>query len=523
LKRGKGDKMGVYIELKINPDIIKSDQWEKVYIESLGLIKAYDFMMFENQDRYGIEISVMRKAEERYKEDSSNRHWRVCGDLISKKWAEGFSVYFDLNRYINRFHTETSAKDILFDYVEESSNIFTVFSGKTQGYPYHLNILAIACLFESRFKGAALVRGDISREQAEIAVKWANGILEEQIKIPICVDENELIKRIKDEYKGVEAVKLYNRLIIEEAKYFSATLFENYDYNDIKSWFREQLIHYTSPSQLGAIEMYIEWLNCNMQIEELYNIVCINEDGPNFDVIDFVKALCSTWIFIPIEDFKYLKLLEKTSEDPATVMYQFGNMFLDMTYMGRKIKVYKSKEEVIEIFNSICADKIIEITDLINKEYNDAIDDVAEVNDKMKCIGDEMDEKGITMDFEDAVLYFIDETGIDEAQKEAIKTSAELISEVIKNKEYNNFSEYLTDSIEESKVTITRIIKNIGLALTENAWDFIYKTEDIMLLHVLITISPFAAQEKKLLAIERAILENENFAKYYYGIVLHLI
>ncbi len=179
-------------------------------------------------------------------------------DNKGKKWAEGFSVYFNLNKYISKAKLNTESEDTLFyDEEKKSPEICTVFSGKTQGYPYHLHVLAVACLFESRLEGAALVRGDISIEQTQEAVKWANSILDEPITIPICVDNNRLIKKIKEKYDGVQAIKVYSHHIIEETTYFSKFLFKSFSLYDIKNWFKEELKNYSSPSQLGVIKMFI--------------------------------------------------------------------------------------------------------------------------------------------------------------------------------------------------------------------------------------------------------------------------
>lgn len=56
---------------------------------------------------------------------------------------------------------------------------------KTQGLDYHIPLLAIGCLLETRFPDAVAVSGDITLSQCRKAVDWANQFLSKSIMVPV--------------------------------------------------------------------------------------------------------------------------------------------------------------------------------------------------------------------------------------------------------------------------------------------------------------------------------------------------
>lgn len=149
--------MGTYINLSILPSNISDSEWEQVYEESLRLVNAFPFANIAKRYFFGYKLPVYVKAEE---EISPERHWTVGGDLKSKRFAETFTLYRDISHYQSA-RLESSQKDILCE--EEQYKIDT-FNSKTQGYEYHLYILSIAMLIESRLPEKALVSGNIDYE-----------------------------------------------------------------------------------------------------------------------------------------------------------------------------------------------------------------------------------------------------------------------------------------------------------------------------------------------------------------------
>ncbi len=147
------------------PEEISQQDWKSVYKETVILMQAYDFAELKEKNLFDTQIPVYVKSKEH---EEPSRYWETCGDLGSKKFAETFILYSDIKMYRDAAPSTNNETDILMN--SESSVV--VFDSKTQGYPYHLYILAIAMLIESRFPKFASVSGDIDYLQCIKAKEW---------------------------------------------------------------------------------------------------------------------------------------------------------------------------------------------------------------------------------------------------------------------------------------------------------------------------------------------------------------
>jgi hypothetical protein len=205
---------------KINPK-----KWQEVYEESLLLLKSEpDGVMGLNHKCFGFANRRYYSREiESYTGEPEQRRWHVVGDMKSKKSSESFLMYYDLNYYREKIcKPERSRNDILYSKARDKKNYTTVFSSKTQGYPYHHFILAVASLVESRFPSFALATGDIDRNDSQKAVSWANRILKDKIEMPVCTDNDRLRLRLKKYFKDQELTNIFEE--------FSLSDYSNYLY-----------------------------------------------------------------------------------------------------------------------------------------------------------------------------------------------------------------------------------------------------------------------------------------------------
>lgn len=217
--------MGIYVHLYIMPHKINPKKWKEVYEESLLLLKADPdgAMGLKHKDFGFASLLYYSRAIESDIDKPDQRHWHVVGDMKSKKSAESFLMYYDLNHYRKKIgKPERSRNDILYSKARDKGNYTTVFSSKTQGYPYHYFILAVASLVESRFPSFALATGDIDRNDSEKAVSWANSILKDKIDVPVCTDNARLRLRLKKYFKDQELTDIF--------KEFSRSDYRNFLY-----------------------------------------------------------------------------------------------------------------------------------------------------------------------------------------------------------------------------------------------------------------------------------------------------
>ncbi|KLU59409.1 hypothetical protein CEB3_c43950 [Peptococcaceae bacterium CEB3] len=305
--------MGVYLNLIINPAGVEVDAWEKVYVESLSLLRAFPFMRTKLEEVGGLPRLVYSTQVEERDTDGVSKSWLVCGDAHSKKTGEEFSLTRSLQDYRSRFrYSSTGAPggssvqdcqdakmyDILRAGFEENDkdddngketenektkeekkekkkiDCVSVFSNKTQGYPYHLYVLAIAMLVESRLPGAALVSGDINLKQAEDAREWANRYLSLPIDLPVRVDAERLWQRLREYYEGERLLRAFDDLYVRDSAFdVPEIFFAQAPPENVKNWFKKRLFEFDSLTQVGARRLMIGWLNKSKDLESLCELI----------------------------------------------------------------------------------------------------------------------------------------------------------------------------------------------------------------------------------------------------------
>ncbi|WP_019155435.1 hypothetical protein [Robertmurraya massiliosenegalensis] len=193
--------MGVYLGLEIVSDYINQDEWEKVFEETLILIQAYPFatLSVEQMDDYKQLVLEPTKEQRLVVYGETERYWQINGDLESKETGESFNLSSNIDKYSKRKEDIQEEDILLYQLRNSERGASKVFYSKTQGLPYHIPLLAIAALIESRFPQYACVYGDITKEQAQKAVEWANTKLDldKPINLPVRVDTSKLLERLK--------------------------------------------------------------------------------------------------------------------------------------------------------------------------------------------------------------------------------------------------------------------------------------------------------------------------------------
>ena len=188
--------MGIEIHLAISKSVTK-EEWEKVYEETLKLLKALPLAEKRRVDIKGIPTMCLTKAKEQVfpsRWDDDRVGWMVEGDLETMRRAEEFFLPRDITKGRQICEGEEDViLSILPDYIDmdcyadESwrDMAYHPWGCRTQNEPYHLCMLAIGCLIESRLGNKALVYGDITKAQCEKVLKILNHYLDAPLEIPI--------------------------------------------------------------------------------------------------------------------------------------------------------------------------------------------------------------------------------------------------------------------------------------------------------------------------------------------------
>jgi hypothetical protein len=349
--------MGIFINLVISKSVTKSE-WEAVYEETLRLIKNLPLAERRQVDIHGVNTMCLVKTEEHdfpsiWSHRGERIGWATEGDLETLKRAEEYFLPRDL---IGEDKIEEDAGDAMlgafpayldFDRDDKRfTHVYREWGAKTQGEPYHIYLLAVACLIEARLGTKAFIYGDITRGQCKRAVEIANEFLENKIEMPARCYTDRLIKRVNalelsesDKLKVFEALYLGTKdAAFGEAlrQYFSKKLLDEYWKNEFKDA-KIGTIRFN-----GKVSEYLLW---GFEIDKLCEFVNFKDDDGNMLYKKFVTG---------IMDAK-LHLKDKNCADPLKINhegerpYSIWTLFAQFGFAGaenNKVDRYIPIEEI---------------------------------------------------------------------------------------------------------------------------------------------------------------------------------
>lgn len=474
--------MGTYINLSIVPRRISNFEWEQVYDESLKLVNAFPFADVEKREYFGYELLVYAKAVEK---TDPERHWAIRGDLQSKRFAETFTLYRDISHYQSA-KLRSSQKNILF---EEDRLQIDVFNSKTQGYEYHLYILAIAMLIESRLPKKSLVSGNIDYDQCVKAKQWANQFLSSPIEIPVRVDVDRLLSRnsyVNNEMKQVQFIKKW--LIADQEEKFKL-IFRHFSRKIFIEWFGNELKTYSSPNQLGALKMLIYFINTTADLNDLLVIICKSKNGPQFSDSEVIRAIARTWVCLTREKFSFLDVFAKVSGHPEVMERQFGTVALDMMFAGREIKTYIPLTDAVKILGKYLPVSTSVIKSLLKQELSKIEEQLLAIHNQIRPaleISEASTKDKMYLANEDAFLYFDGDTIVlTDEQALTLKVIAYSIKTFLNREGEGALKEFLSVPLEKLKLLLAAFVnEKFNMILTEQAWQWIDETDDSLLVRI---------------------------------------
>ncbi len=348
--------MGIFINLHIARSVTQ-EEWEPVYEESLALAKKFHLMDSEYTELCGEKLYCGVPVAER--EERGIRFWRTIGDYDTMERAEDQRLRRSLAHQENgedRLEFYDPLLSVASGYLqlgEEDGYYQTSYhfwGNKTQGETYHMYLLAIGCMIESRLDGKACVSGDITVGQCRKAVELVNQYLSEPIGLPVRCELARLYQRVRNlplKDKHLEILQtLYLGNLDREYGNFVQTHFSSIE--------REQYwIEVFNDCVIGTIGFSSElkkYLNMGNGLEELCKIVSyIDKDGTeHYD--QFVKEIMMTNLFLKEKDLRDCLEIDRETEAPYTI-YKLMSQFVFAGAANHSVDVYVPLDRIREILD----------------------------------------------------------------------------------------------------------------------------------------------------------------------------
>lgn len=360
--------MGISIHMAISTSTTR-EEWRDVYQETLQLARAFPLAELREELVRGVPTTCLVPTVER--EYSYGRHrkaskgWRAAGDYRSCLTAETFALHcaFDDGR-----DYEADAPDAMFASVPEHVQEYDwnderfhhchfLWGNKTQGEPYHMYLLAIACMVASRLGRKAYVYGDITKGQCERAVRMANEYLDHGIGTPDQCDVDRLFARINDMplAQSEKTSLLVGSYLGRKDAAFGAhvrSLFSERTWDEY--WVAR--FHGLQMSTLGfdrALYYYLQW---GFDLEKLWSLACGQDDNNLEQYEVFVNK---------VMDAK-LHQLDKDCADPLEIdpdgesPYGIWTLFAQFALAGarnKKVDRYIPIEEIRAMLSRAIGDR----------------------------------------------------------------------------------------------------------------------------------------------------------------------
>lgn len=488
--------MSIVINLIVIPQRISPDRWKEVYDESLRLLQAYDFMDRFPAQKNGFTYDYAEKSRDVENFLESGYHgWRSVGDMRTGDNTEDYILFGDIHAYLSSKKQTDNGREILLGVLKDMKvpkkprGCINLWGGRTQGEDSHIYLLAVGCLFASRFPEAVTVTGSISAGQCRKAVRWANQYLDEAIQIPDIGSMDRLLSRLKSTAIPREQImEAFFQLTIEaRTKKMGGFLREEFTDKEIASYYKQRLTKF-QPAQRGFARVLKEYLELGFSFEELCRLAVCDGEGPQASPEEFITHVMNTRLYIKdkeTRDFTKFALWQEDSEEVDTQWQEVGrilglicgagNQNVDAFYPLENIR-----QDCRKVFEGLCdADSVIDgflADEKRAEEENKGKASLQEIlydfphsvfGKKEKTDGEE-EEKYDVNDYQEMINFF-----------PGCSIKPELEADLIKN--FRAIHEFAEEEFENFRTLNRRERENYLIAgnqrvlLRKNIWDKIFE------------------------------------------------
>lgn len=489
--------MGIFIHLEISKSVTE-EEWNRVYEESLELVNAFPLAERGTITYAGKQVVCAVRTREREVRYGSGKKWgwRAEMDYGTLNWAE---EYYLPKKLVDGREIDQRAGDAMMgalpaymDYDSEEERFdhtYSLWGAKTQGEPYHMYLLAIACLIEDRLEEKAFIYGDITQGQCRKAVKMANQYLKKPIQIPARCDKDRLYKRIWQlPIEEIEKIDVF--------EHFYLGVKDKAFYHFIRSHFREDVIgkyweQRFADSYIGTrgfARVLKEYLSSGAGLEELCGIVCMEDKEGNLQYEKFINAIMDSKLHMKQKNTDDCLDIQQQEEQPYSIWTLFADFVFGSAH-NPKVDRYIPIDEIREALKKGIGDKCdvdcyidqylekeaaapkinVSKENMSEEEWKkmadaDAAEVFSQIMDKKRDEMQDLREKYENSDYEDLIYYKKGGT-ITPSLKEAVGKSFQFYHKMTEEKEYE---ELMEKSHEERCIFL--IEQNRQLLLRDRDW-----------------------------------------------------
>lgn len=361
--------MGIYIHLAISKSVTKKE-WEAVYEETLELIRHFPLTERRKVNIHGVNTICLVKTEEHafpselecYKEQVG---WATDGDSETLKTAEEYFLPRDLvkdNAVVEEVQDAllgACPAYLRYDWKDERfSHVYDKWGNKTQGEPYHIYLLAVACLIEARLGKKAFVYGDITRGQCKKAVEVANKFLENKIDLPDRCSTDRLMRRISDlDFPEKEKLDIFEVFYLgTKDAAFGEFIRQNFTEESLNDYWKCKFEN-SRVGTVGFNERVSEYLLWGFEIDKLCEYVNFKDEEGNLLYEKFVTRIMDAKLHVKEKNCSDQLKIDQEEEHP----YSIWTLFAQFGFAGaqnKKVDRYVSIEKIREDLKRGLADKV---------------------------------------------------------------------------------------------------------------------------------------------------------------------
>jgi len=382
--------MGIFLHIEISKAVTKKE-WEKVYDETKELVAMFPLAERRRVKCHGIDTICLVPTEEQeetfgWNNEKTRVGWAAVGDYETMHTAEEYYLSSDL---IEDDKVELDAGDAMLGVIPlymncecedvRFNNSYSIWGNKTQGEPYHIYLLAIACLIEARLGEKAFVYGDITRGQCKKAVELANRYLKKPIDIPERCDMNRLQKRISklllgEKEKLVALERLY--LGSKDAQ-FGECIKNNYSEGACAEYWTDRFKN----SKIGTVGFdqdindYLLW---GFDLQKLCDFInfCDEDDIPKYE--EFVRRILDAKLYIKEKNCNEILAIDQEEAEKITNESAGNNICEEQVESTCKQDTSDVFQEIIQMMQQDVIENqenydISAYEDLINYKKGDSI------------------------------------------------------------------------------------------------------------------------------------------------------